>query len=167
MAGHASPVPLQARRRGNTSLLLPMPLPRLERWFWRGVSTPCQIRMIQWGTPAPGAANVFFVGVSGFVAVAANPALQCFLMIHTTTITTTRLSPLTLGKYRIAACPRPLPGGLFAAQVSIASGSGSASTARLMRYDSAFSTHDAAADYAIAQGIDWVHDTARQSVRPN
>jgi hypothetical protein len=123
--------------------------------------------MIQWGTPAPGAANVFFVGVSGLVAMAAKPALQCFLMIHTTTTTTTRRSPLTLGKYRIAACPRPLPGGFFAAQVSIASGSGSASTARLMRFDSAFPTHDAAANYAIAQGIDWVQDTARQSVRPN
>lgn len=91
-----------------------------------------------------------------------------FLMIHTTTaISTTRLSPLTLGKYRIAACPRPLPGGLFAAQVSIASGSGSASTDRVMRFVDEFTTHDAAADYAIAQGIDWVHHTARQSVRPN
>jgi hypothetical protein len=91
-----------------------------------------------------------------------------FLMIYTTPITTTtRLSPLTLGKYRIAASPRPLPGGLFAAQVSIASGHGSASTARVMRFDSAFPTHDAAADYAIAQGIDWVQDTTRQSARPN
>lgn len=97
-------------------------------------------------------------------------ALQCFLMIHTTTTTTTnptRHLPLTLGKYRIAACPRPLPGGFFAAQVSIASGSGSASTARLMRFDSAFPTQDAAANYALAQGIDWVQETARLSVRPN
>jgi len=91
-----------------------------------------------------------------------------FLMIHTTTITTTKsLSPLTLGKYRIAACPRLLPGGLFAAQVSIASGSGSASTDRVMRFHDEFTTHDAAATYAIAQGIDWVHDAARRSVRPN
>ena len=91
-------------------------------------------------------------------------------MIHSSTTTTTvptRPSPLTLGKYRIAACSRPLPGGYFAAQVSIASGSGSASTARLLRFDSAFRTHDAAADYALAQGIDWVQETARQSVRPN
>lgn len=102
--------------------------------------------------------------------MAAIPALQCFLMIHTTTTTTTTTTgqlPLTLGKYRIAACPRPLPGGFFAAQVSIASGSGSASTARLMRFDSAFPTHHAAATYALAQGIDWVHEAARQSVRPN
>jgi hypothetical protein len=88
-------------------------------------------------------------------------------MIHTTSTTNTRPIPLTLGKYRIAALPRPLPGGLFAAQVSIASGQGSASTARVIRFDSAFSTHDAAADYGLAQGIDWVHDAARQAVRPN
>lgn len=90
-----------------------------------------------------------------------------FLMIHTNDTTTTRLSPLTMGKYRIAALPRLLPGGLFAAQVSIASGHGSASTDRVIRFDSAFSTHDAAADYALAQGIDWVHDSVRLSVRPN
>lgn len=91
-----------------------------------------------------------------------------FLMNHTTPITTTaRPSPLTLGKYRIAASPRLLPGGMFAAQVSIASGHGSASTARLIRYDSAFSTHEAASDYAMAQGIDWVHDITRHTARPN
>ncbi|QHE88701.1 hypothetical protein F9K07_00995 [Hydrogenophaga sp. BPS33] len=60
-----------------------------------------------------------------------------------------------------------MPGGLFAAQVSIASGHGSACTDRVMRFDSAFSTHDAAAEYAIARGIDWVQDTHRQSIRPN
>jgi hypothetical protein len=91
-----------------------------------------------------------------------------FLMIHTiSTIPTTILSPLTVGKYRIAASPRPLPCGQFAAQVSIASGVGSASTARVMRFDSAFPTHAAAADYGLAQGIDWVHDTNRLAARPN
>jgi hypothetical protein len=90
-----------------------------------------------------------------------------FLMIHTNDTTTTRLSPLTMGKYRIAALPRLLPDGLFAAQVSIASGHGSASTDRVIRFDSAFPTHDAAADYAMAQGIDWVHDSTRLSARPN
>lgn len=70
-------------------------------------------------------------------------------------------SPITLGKYRIAACPRPLEGGRFAAQVSIASGRGSASTDRVMRFVDEFPTHDAAARYAIAQGIDWVRETTR------
>jgi hypothetical protein len=84
-------------------------------------------------------------------------------MIYTTatTIKTKSHSPLTLGKYRIAACPRPLPGGRFAAQVSIASGKGSASTDRVMRFVDDFATHDAAAHYAVAQGIDWVNDTTR------
>ena len=61
-----------------------------------------------------------------------------------------------MGKYRIAACPRPLGSGRFAAQVSIASGRGSASTDRVMRFVDDFPTIDAAARYAIAQGIDWV-----------
>ncbi len=66
-----------------------------------------------------------------------------------------------MGKYRIAACPRPLSGGRFAAQVSIASGSGSATTDRVMRFHDEFASHDAAADFAIEQGIDWVRDTTR------
>ena len=64
-----------------------------------------------------------------------------------------------MGKYRIAACPEQLPCGQFAAQVSIASGRGSASTDRVMRFHDDFPTRDAAASYAMAQGIDWVHAT--------
>jgi hypothetical protein len=75
--------------------------------------------------------------------------------------TTTKQTPITMGKYRIAACPRPLSGGRFAAQVSIASGSGSATTDRVMRFYDEFASHDAAADFAIEQGIDWVRDTTR------
>lgn len=71
------------------------------------------------------------------------------------------LSPVTIGKYRIAACPSPLHCGRFAAQVSIASGRGSASTDRVMRFTEDFPSHDAAADYAMAQGIDWVHASTR------
>jgi hypothetical protein len=70
-----------------------------------------------------------------------------------------------MGKYRIAACPRPLPSGRFAAQVSIASGTGSASTDRVMRFVDDFATFDAAARYAVAQGVDWVNDTLRVRVR--
>ncbi len=66
-----------------------------------------------------------------------------------------------MGKYRIAACPRQLPCGYYAAQVSIASGSGSASTDRVMRFHDEFASHDAAARFAIAQGIDWVVATMR------
>ena len=84
-----------------------------------------------------------------------------FLMIFITT--TTKQTPVTMGKYRIAACPSQLPSGQFSAQVSIASGSGSASTDRVMRFHNEFDSHDAAASYAVAQGIDWV----RASTRPH
>ena len=66
---------------------------------------------------------------------------------------------ITHGKYRIAASPRALPCGRFTAQVSVASGQGSASTARIMSFINDFATHDDAAQYALAQGLDWVQRT--------
>jgi hypothetical protein len=80
-------------------------------------------------------------------------------MIQHTTISQT--SPITMGKYRVAACPRPLTGGRFAAQVSIASGRGSASTDRVMRFIPDFPTYQEAAHYAIEQGLNWVRETTR------
>lgn len=81
-------------------------------------------------------------------------------MIHTTTTSypTGHHGPSrsTIGRYRIVANPRPTPCGRFAAQVSIASGQGSASTARVMRFDEAFSTHEAAAHFGHEQGVRWV-----------
>jgi hypothetical protein len=68
-------------------------------------------------------------------------------------------STITHGKYRIAASPRALPCGRFTAQVSVASGQGSASTARIMSFTDHFATHDDAAKYSLAQGLDWVHRT--------
>lgn len=87
-------------------------------------------------------------------------------MIHnykdmTTSHSNPSTSPITMGKYRIAACPRPLDCGRFAAQVSIASGSGRGTTDRVMRFHDLFLTHEAAAHYALAQGIVWVHETTR------
>jgi hypothetical protein len=61
-----------------------------------------------------------------------------------------------MGKYRIEACPRLLSSGLFAAQVSIASGHGSASTDRVMCFVDQFTTCDDASHFAMKQGIDWV-----------
>jgi hypothetical protein len=78
-----------------------------------------------------------------------------------TTSTITKPIPVTMGKYRIAACTRQFPSGQFAAQVSIASGRGSASTDRVMRFHAEFSSQDAAARFAVAQGIDWVRDNTR------
>ena len=76
-------------------------------------------------------------------------------------------APLTLGRYRISANPRAMACGRFAAFVSIASGSGSACTDRVMRFTEDFPTHEAAASYAMAQGIDWVRDAARPVLYPN
>ena len=107
-------------------------------------------------------------GRNGFCGFGGGPCPLMFLMIHTisTTAPSQGLPSLTLGQYRIAACPRPLASGRFAAQVSIASGSGSACTDRVMRFHDDFATHDAAADYAVAQGIDWVNDVLRARARP-
>jgi hypothetical protein len=81
--------------------------------------------------------------------------------------TLSHTAPLTMGRYRISANPRALADGRFAAFVSIASSSGSACTDRVMRFTEDFSTHEAAASYAMAQGIDWVRDAARPSPYPN
>ncbi len=74
--------------------------------------------------------------------------------------------PLTLGRYRIAGTSRPLPGGRFAALLSIASGRGSASTGRLVRFDTAFPTSDAAERYALEQGRDWVQAAGLRQALP-
>ena len=161
-------MPALPQRGCDFSLLLPMPLLWLVHWFWLGVPNTARVPGDSVGHPGAWGCHFAFRAFSGFAAVAAGHRPLMFLMIHTTTITTTKsLSPLTLGKYRIAACPRPLPCGRFAAQVSIASGRGSASTTRVMRFVDDFSTHDAAAKYAVAQGIDWVNDTLRIQARPN
>lgn len=65
-----------------------------------------------------------------------------------------------MGKYRIVACPRALADGRFAAQVSIASGHGSASTDRVMQFSEEFPTFEAAAHYAMNQGKAWVDRAA-------
>jgi hypothetical protein len=41
--------------------------------------------------------------------------------------------------------------------VSIASGQGQASTDRVMRFSPVFQSQDAAAQYALEQGIGWAH----------
>ena len=84
--------------------------------------------------------------------------ISSFLMIHTITFENT---PLTVGKYRIAACPRALPCGRFAAQVSVASGSGSARTDRVMCFTDHFASHADAANFAISKGLDWVNSVVK------
>lgn len=81
-------------------------------------------------------------------------------MISITSSAFSSLSSVCLGRYRIAPSSRALPCGAFASQVSIASGRGSASTARLMRFTDVFATSGAAEDHAMTQGIAWAHQAS-------
>jgi len=60
-------------------------------------------------------------------------------------------APITIGKYRIAVLPAAHTAGRFSARVSIAS------TDRVMRFTPNFQSSDAAAQYALEQGIRWAH----------
>ena len=71
--------------------------------------------------------------------------------------------PISMGKFRIQPCSRALPNGAFGAQVSVASGRGSASTDRVMRFVPEFATPDAANQYALDEGMLWVE---RQTSKP-
>ena len=71
--------------------------------------------------------------------------------------------PISMGKFRIQPCVRALPNGAFGAQVSVASGRGSASTDRVMRFVPEFATPDAASQYALDEGMLWVE---RQTTKP-
>ena len=68
-----------------------------------------------------------------------------------------------MGKFRIQPCSRALPNGAFGAQVSVASGRGSASTDRVMRFVPEFATPAAASQYALDEGMLWVE---RQATKP-
>ena len=71
--------------------------------------------------------------------------------------------PISMGKFRIQPCSRALPNGAFGAQVSVASGRGSASTDRVMRFVPEFATPAAASQYALDEGKLWVE---RQTTKP-
>lgn len=71
--------------------------------------------------------------------------------------------PISMGKFRIQPCSRALPNGAFGAQVSVASGRGSASTDRVMRFVPEFATPAAASQYALDEGLLWVQ---RQMTKP-
>ena len=71
--------------------------------------------------------------------------------------------PISMGKFRIQPCSRALPNGAFGAQVSVASGRGSASTDRVMRFVPEFATPAAASQYALDEGMLWVE---RQTSKP-
>jgi hypothetical protein len=63
---------------------------------------------------------------------------------------------LEVGKYLISSLAKRLPDDRYAASVSIKSGRGSQTHDRVMRLPLVFDTPDAAASYALHQGLAWV-----------
>jgi hypothetical protein len=64
--------------------------------------------------------------------------------------------PITAGKYLISPITTLLDNGWYACSVSIRSGSGSATTDRIVRLTRLFRTGVRAAEYAIAEGLQWI-----------
>lgn len=67
-----------------------------------------------------------------------------------------KLSPITAGKYLISPLIKALENGWFACSVSIRSGSGSTTTDRVVRLTRLFRDRLAAAEYAVAEGLQWI-----------
>lgn len=70
---------------------------------------------------------------------------------------------LTVGKYLISPLTRALDNGWIACSVSIRSGSGSATTDRVVRLTRLFRDRVAAVEYALAEGLQWVGMTPRHA----
>jgi len=74
-------------------------------------------------------------------------------------------APVTAGKYLISPMIRMLENGWYACSVSIRSGRGEQTTDRVLRLTRLFRDAVAAAEYALAEGLQWI-GTARRAVRP-
>ena len=64
--------------------------------------------------------------------------------------------PITAGKYLISPITTLLDNGWYACSVSIRSGTGSATTDRIVRLTRLFRTAVRAAEYALAEGMQWI-----------
>lgn len=65
-------------------------------------------------------------------------------------------TPTTVGKFLISPMTKALEGGWWACSVSIRSGSGTATTDRVLSLTRLFETAEAAADYALGEGLQWI-----------
>ena len=65
-------------------------------------------------------------------------------------------SPLNVGKYLVSPLTRAIENGWFACSVSIRSGSGRATSDRILRLTRLFRDPIAAADYARAEAMKWI-----------
>jgi hypothetical protein len=68
----------------------------------------------------------------------------------------TNNNALTVGKYQISPLTKAVDNGWYACSVSIRSGSGSATTDRVVRLTRLFRDRLAAAEYALAEGLQWI-----------
>ena len=64
--------------------------------------------------------------------------------------------PVTVGRYLISPMTRMLENGWFACSVSIRSGRGQSTTDRVLRLTRMFRDSVAAAEYALAEGLQWI-----------
>ena len=71
---------------------------------------------------------------------------------------------VTIGKFLVTPLTRVLDNGWFACSVSVRSGSGSATTDRVLRLTRLFQSNTTAAQYALAEGMRWLD--ARQQPQP-
>jgi hypothetical protein len=74
--------------------------------------------------------------------------------------------PVTVGKYLVSPIIRMLDNGWYACSVSIRSGRGEQSTDRVLRLTRLFRDALAAAEYAVAEGLQWIGGTRSNAVRP-
>lgn len=65
-------------------------------------------------------------------------------------------TPLSAGKYLISPITKLLDNGWYACSVSIRSGSGSGTTDRIVRLTRLFRSAVRAAEYALAEGQQWI-----------
>ncbi|MCG2593907.1 hypothetical protein LZ009_14070 [Ramlibacter sp. XY19] len=61
-----------------------------------------------------------------------------------------------MGKYLISPLVKALENGWYASSVSIRSGSGSATTDRVVRLTKLFQSQLQAAEYALQEGLQWI-----------
>jgi hypothetical protein len=76
------------------------------------------------------------------------------------------LDPITVGKYLVSPIIRLLDNGWYACSVSIRSGRGRQTTDRVLRLTRLFRDAVTAAEYALAEGLQWIGG-ANGAVRPS
>jgi len=79
---------------------------------------------------------------------------------------TTRESTFPVGKYLVSPLTTRSDAGRYSASVSIRSGRGSATHDRVFRFDPSFASRELAAGYALAQGLEWLHQHQPQMQQP-